>query len=43
MDNPETLATLGTQDQGRRQTQHKNTTTTFERIGPTFERKQSYA
>jgi len=26
MDNPETLATLDTQDQGRSQTKHKNTT-----------------
>jgi hypothetical protein len=26
MDNPETPATVGTQDTGRRQTKHKNTT-----------------
>ena len=28
MDNPETLATFGTQDIGRRQRKHKNTTHT---------------
>ena len=33
MDNPEKLETVGTQDTGRRQTQHKKTTKTMSKHG----------
>jgi hypothetical protein len=35
MDNPETLATLGTQDAGRRQTLHKNKTQKIKKMSNT--------
>jgi len=37
MDNPKTLATLGTQDRGRRQTKHKNTTQKTKRLATRVE------
>ena len=41
MDNPETLATPGTQDTGRRQANHKNTTQKTEKKQPMCSRRVS--
>jgi len=43
MGNPETLATLGTQDTGRRQTKHKNTTQKTKKMSTTSHTDQIHA
>jgi hypothetical protein len=41
MDNPDTLATLDTQDIGRRQTKHKNTTQKTKKMSNTYPTKNT--